>query len=139
MTNINNSLSELANRADFTWATYDIFAWVTAEFFLVIVCGSIPTLRPLINFLRRKLGVKSAYSGSAYKRHTEDSGPHSSSVQLSGFRPDGVENKTGISSSAITRDDIGATELGDKIRIDKSYKVRIGANDSEEELNRRDV
>ncbi|KAI7781893.1 hypothetical protein LA080_014074 [Diaporthe eres] len=41
-------LAQLANRTDFTWATFDIFAWVTVEFFLMIVCGTIPTLHGLL-------------------------------------------------------------------------------------------
>ena len=39
-------LVELGNRTDFTWATYDIFMWVTAELFLMVFCGTIPTLSP---------------------------------------------------------------------------------------------
>jgi hypothetical protein len=42
-------LAELSNRTDQTWATYDIFAWVTAELFLMIVCGTVPTLHPLLS------------------------------------------------------------------------------------------
>ncbi|KAJ4337303.1 hypothetical protein N0V87_004803 [Didymella glomerata] len=41
-------LAELGNRRDQTWATYDIFAWVTAELFLLVVCGTVPTLYPLL-------------------------------------------------------------------------------------------
>lgn len=41
-------LAELGNRTDQTWATYDIFAWVTAELFLLVVCGTVPTLYPLL-------------------------------------------------------------------------------------------
>jgi hypothetical protein len=50
-------LANLANRLDLTWATYDIFAWVTAEFFLVVVCGCLPTLRPLLEFVRNHVGA----------------------------------------------------------------------------------
>jgi hypothetical protein len=49
-------LAALANRTDLTWATFDIFAWVTAELFLMIVCGTIPTLHPLLLFVRRVVG-----------------------------------------------------------------------------------
>ncbi|KAK7919996.1 chp3 [Apiospora marii] len=45
-------LAELANRDDLTWATFEIFAWVTAELFLMIVCGTIPTLYPLLRGMR---------------------------------------------------------------------------------------
>ncbi|OAQ78861.1 integral membrane protein [Purpureocillium lilacinum] len=45
-------LVELANREDQTWATYDIFVWVTGELFLMIVCGSIPTLHVVLTWFR---------------------------------------------------------------------------------------
>lgn len=46
-------LVELGNRTDFTWATYDIFMWVTAELFLMVFCGTIPTLNPIYKWFRR--------------------------------------------------------------------------------------
>lgn len=48
-------LAQLGNRTDQTWATYDIFAWVTAELFLLIVCGTIPTLHPLLRAVQSLL------------------------------------------------------------------------------------
>ncbi|MCJ1417509.1 hypothetical protein MMC32_003853 [Xylographa parallela] len=32
---------------DVTWATYDLLLWNAAETFLVILCGSLPTLKPI--------------------------------------------------------------------------------------------
>ncbi|KAF3010835.1 hypothetical protein E8E13_008777 [Curvularia kusanoi] len=48
-------LAELGNRTDQTWATYDIFAWVTAELFLLVVCGTVPTLYPLLRGIQALL------------------------------------------------------------------------------------
>ncbi|CAN9395515.1 hypothetical protein CC77DRAFT_1062215 [Alternaria alternata] len=45
-------LSQLGNRTDLTWATYDIFVWVTAELFLLVVCGTVPTLYPLLRWIQ---------------------------------------------------------------------------------------
>lgn len=45
-------LAELGNRTDQTWATYNIFAWVTAELFLLVVCGTVPTLYPLLRWIQ---------------------------------------------------------------------------------------
>lgn len=54
-------LAELANRTDQTWATYDIFVWVTGELFLMIVCGTIPTLHTVLIWFRSAAGsIKSA-------------------------------------------------------------------------------
>jgi len=50
-------LAELGNRTDQTWATYDIFAWVTAELFLLVVCGTVPTLYPLLRGIQSLLSL----------------------------------------------------------------------------------
>jgi hypothetical protein len=50
-------LAELGNRTDQTWATYDIFAWVTAELFLLVVCGTVPTLYPLLRGIQSLLVI----------------------------------------------------------------------------------
>ncbi|MCJ1242692.1 hypothetical protein MMC14_010701 [Varicellaria rhodocarpa] len=34
-------------RSDYTWATYDLTLWSGAETFLIVVCGCIPTLKPV--------------------------------------------------------------------------------------------
>ncbi|KAK7979920.1 hypothetical protein PG989_012377 [Apiospora arundinis] len=58
-------LAELANRDDLTWATFEIFAWVTAELFLMIVCGTLPTLYPLLRSLPSVASrLSSKWSGS---------------------------------------------------------------------------
>ncbi|MCJ1291713.1 hypothetical protein MMC34_003258 [Xylographa carneopallida] len=36
-----------ANDLDVTWATFDLLLWNAVETFLVIICGSLPTLKPL--------------------------------------------------------------------------------------------
>jgi len=36
-----------SNDLDVTWGTYDLLLWNAAETFLVIICGSLPTLKPL--------------------------------------------------------------------------------------------
>lgn len=50
-------LAELANRTDLTWATFDIFAYVTIELFLIIVCGTLPTLYPLFGVFQSTIGA----------------------------------------------------------------------------------
>lgn len=64
-------LAELGNRTDQTWATYDIFAWVTAELFLLVVCGTVPTLYPLLRGIQSLLvSIK-----SKVLRSVEDQNP----------------------------------------------------------------
>lgn len=40
-------LSSLTSRSDLTWETFSLYLWTGAEIFLIIVCGSLPTLKPL--------------------------------------------------------------------------------------------
>lgn len=42
-----SNLASLAARSDLTWATFELYAWASSEIFLIIVCGSIPTIKPL--------------------------------------------------------------------------------------------
>jgi len=71
-------LAELGNRTDQTWATYDIFAWVTAELFLLVVCGTVPTLYPLLRGIQSfltviwsKVGRRSSLSEEILKQPDE--------------------------------------------------------------------
>lgn len=71
-------LAELGNRTDQTWATYDIFAWVTAELFLLVVCGTVPTLYPLLRGIQSLLvSIKSKVLRSA-----EDQSPSRESDEV---------------------------------------------------------
>ena len=47
--------NQLANRADFTWATHDVFTWIAAELLLLLICGSFPILKPLFDQLQQRL------------------------------------------------------------------------------------
>ena len=49
-------LAQLSNRTDFTWATYRMLVWQTVELFFMVVCGTLPTLFPIFNWLRRRRG-----------------------------------------------------------------------------------
>ncbi|KAF9883254.1 hypothetical protein FE257_003810 [Aspergillus nanangensis] len=46
-------LRQLANRSDFTWGTYNIFTWNTGELFVIIFCGTVPTLKPVLDMVLR--------------------------------------------------------------------------------------
>ncbi|KAJ5738781.1 hypothetical protein N7493_001936 [Penicillium malachiteum] len=41
-------LSTLTARSDLTWETYPLYIWTSLEFWMIIICGSIPPIRPLI-------------------------------------------------------------------------------------------
>lgn len=60
----------LANRTDLTWATFDIFAWVTVELFLMIVCGTVPTLHPILTFVQYVIdAIKAAVKARGSDSH----------------------------------------------------------------------
>ncbi|KAI0451211.1 hypothetical protein F5B21DRAFT_507499 [Xylaria acuta] len=66
-------LVSLAARSDLTWETFDLYAWACSEIFLIIVCGSIPTLKPLwIRFFGHPKPSKTSQleDGSAGTRDT---------------------------------------------------------------------
>lgn len=70
-------LAQLANRTDLTWATFDIFAWVTVELFLMIVCGTVPTLHPVLVAVQSVIEkLKGRVRGNSYgDQHGPGSGP----------------------------------------------------------------
>jgi hypothetical protein len=47
-------LASLNARSDLTWETYNLFVWSSAELFVIIVCGSIPPIKPLYDLVFRK-------------------------------------------------------------------------------------
>jgi hypothetical protein len=49
--NTTYDLWDLRNVTDLTWAMWDAVLWCTAELFVIVVAGSIPTLPPLWDFL----------------------------------------------------------------------------------------
>ncbi|XXH03925.1 hypothetical protein Hte_010333 [Hypoxylon texense] len=42
-----DQLAALANRDDLLWATFDLYLWSGAEISLMIICGCVPTIKPL--------------------------------------------------------------------------------------------
>ncbi|PSN75622.1 hypothetical protein BS50DRAFT_568219 [Corynespora cassiicola Philippines] len=60
-----SKLVSLASRSDLTWETYDLYIWTGVEIVLLIVCGSVPALKPLYDLA---LGKKNrSTSGPSYK------------------------------------------------------------------------
>lgn len=52
-----------ANDVDVTWGTYDLLLWNAAETILVIICGSLPTLKPIYDMC---ISRGAASRGSSY-------------------------------------------------------------------------
>ena len=126
-------LVELANRTDQTWATYDIFVWVTGELFLMIVCGSIPTLHLILTFCRSAAsGVRSKITPNSSRKtgsKTHVSDPDAT-TELSEMTHMRVMTKTtierGRSSGSESVDQLvdekGLPDHG--VRVERMYDVR---------------
>ncbi|KAF2236998.1 hypothetical protein EV356DRAFT_530507 [Viridothelium virens] len=117
-----SKLNELNARADITWETYELYVWTSAEIFVIIVLGSVPTLRPV--FERFILKPKSSYarpSKTSYQRDLESSG-------LSGSTRVGGDSQTHPKSA--TKDSRLDTDRGDSelarltsIRMQQTFEV----------------
>jgi hypothetical protein len=107
------NMSQLANRTDFTWETYDVFAWATAEFFLITVCGTIPMLKSVLDIFL-------PHRESRTLRVLEED---QDSSQLTGFRFDGVSSETWITTEKPRRSLAEVTNTLDRVRVETSYQV----------------
>lgn len=73
--------------------TFDLFAWSAAEFFVIIVCGSIPPIRPLYEFVfGGKHRGRTGYSQHSY-------------AMDSSLKGDGMSRPVGSSNRDSTRSD----------------------------------
>ncbi|ORY18572.1 hypothetical protein BCR34DRAFT_596160 [Clohesyomyces aquaticus] len=64
-----SKLISLNARSDFTWETYSLFMWTGIEIILLIVCGSIPALKPIYGLCMGRRSTISPY----YQRYTNGS------------------------------------------------------------------
>ncbi|KAI0468813.1 hypothetical protein F4859DRAFT_516565 [Xylaria cf. heliscus] len=71
-----NQLVALTARSDLTWETFGLYLWTSIEIFVIIVCGCIPTLKPLwIRFFSGESNSHgSATESSFYKTPAHISG-----------------------------------------------------------------
>ncbi|OAA52987.1 integral membrane protein [Cordyceps fumosorosea ARSEF 2679] len=75
-------LAELANRTNQTWATYDIFVWVSGELFFMIVCGGIPTLHTLLAWFHSAAKRVTASSSWQQQREQQSRSSRKGSARL---------------------------------------------------------
>lgn len=121
-------ITHLFNRADFTWSTYDLFVWITAELFLIIVCGTIPTL--LVSVRRLASIVRDTMSSSTKSKvlHKTPSGAESNprSFYMHAAMQQG-ENVTRITHSRHSEsgESIGEIVGNEEVRMLTSDGVRV--------------
>lgn len=64
-------LSSLTARSDITWETYNLYLWSGMELFVIIVCGSVPPIKPVCDYIFRLTGI-SAAKDTGYGRFDSD-------------------------------------------------------------------
>lgn len=62
-------LASLSARSDLTWDTYNLFVWSSAELFVIIVCGSVPPIKPLYDMVFRKNRPRTGYGYTTSGNH----------------------------------------------------------------------
>ncbi|RYP48698.1 hypothetical protein DL768_005478 [Monosporascus sp. mg162] len=74
------------DQRDLTWNTFPVYIWFGTEAMLIIVFGSIPTLKPLwVRFVQRpRHGYGTQLSGSQGQSHTPCSGKSKAASRVSG-------------------------------------------------------
>ncbi|KAK3938710.1 putative integral membrane protein [Diplogelasinospora grovesii] len=78
-------LSALTARSDLTWETYNLCLWVCAEIFLIILCGSIPTYKPLWERAFGGGGKKKKSAAVGYAVYDDAEGGSGSSSSRHGY------------------------------------------------------
>jgi hypothetical protein len=58
-------LASLSARSDLTWETYNLFVWSSAELFVIIVCGSVPPIKPLYDMIFHHNRMRTGYGSTA--------------------------------------------------------------------------
>ncbi|EFY89839.1 hypothetical protein J3458_001505 [Metarhizium acridum] len=66
-------LTSLGGRSDITWDTFNLYVWSASELFVIIVCGSVPPIKPVYDYI-----VGNPPNSSAYANYGSGSYPHNS-------------------------------------------------------------
>ncbi|KAF2729250.1 hypothetical protein EJ04DRAFT_447633 [Polyplosphaeria fusca] len=117
-----SKLSSLNARSDFTWETFSLFMWTGIELILLIVCGSIPALKPIyaICMGRRPSMTQSSqrntqrseaikkFSKKSYQRHANSNSDVTFALQQ--VRP---PSQAEVSRGSGSDDGIGLAISGD--------------------------
>jgi hypothetical protein len=105
-------LAGLSARSDLTWETYNLFVWSGAELFVIIVCGSIPPIKPLYDMVFRKNHTRTGYG---YSNSSNRYAAKNSLKSAGSDRPFGTEDRHYMSSFD---EEVGltGTRLGEKGR-----------------------
>ncbi|OAA33221.1 integral membrane protein [Moelleriella libera RCEF 2490] len=68
-------LTSLGERSDVTWSTYQLYVWSGVELFVIILCGSVPPVKPVWDILRGKPRISTVTVTSNGRRESDLSTP----------------------------------------------------------------
>lgn len=107
----------LALREDISWGLYPIYGWACSEAFINIVCGSLPTLKPLYEKVvnKKPLGIsRQSSSFPASSGLTADSKGKSSRMRRLLFRDTKKHQRYPIGESNAPRDSLDMGQFADE-------------------------
>lgn len=128
-------LTTLNARSDMTWETFSLFLWTGIEIILLIVCGSIPALKPIYAIcMGRRPGTYNRTGSRGGSRNLVSA--HQSKKSMSrvrarddseerGIAMEGVVPHTG-GAGATTCSRISEDEMEMQIEFDKRKELGIG-------------
>lgn len=107
----------LALREDISWGLYPIYGWACSEAFINIVCGSLPTLKPLYEKVVNKKPLRTSRQSSNFPASaslTADSKGKSSRMKRLFFRDTKKHQHYPIGESNAPRDSLDMGQFADE-------------------------
>lgn len=130
-------LVSLAARSDLTWETFNLFAWVSAEIFVIILCGSVPTLKPLWDrvFHQGAWSMSQRYASGQYISEEGSRKSRFGQPRHAGHELRSLENLTGTVSSVITAGEGGRGGMASRPLDVDSTRHSIPSQDENEVIH----
>ncbi|KAF4636603.1 hypothetical protein G7Y89_g1493 [Cudoniella acicularis] len=125
----------LGSQVDFTWEAWSLYAWSTAEYFLNILCGTVPTLKPLYECIvngkpmrpSEGRGGRSIFYGSSMR---------SDRFRLGNFSKDSNSKKSGSAQNISEGTTTWSTKDSNNknIVVEQSYDIESASKNSQEPI-----
>ncbi|CAG8948675.1 hypothetical protein HYFRA_00001795 [Hymenoscyphus fraxineus] len=124
-------LQRFSSKEDFTWETFDIFAWSIAETHLVIICGCIPTVRPLYDSFVSNKTIRSFRSSGSFWSSTDKSSKIQSSLAMDSYtthrnRPEHTNSVIGGGNWVELQEGLVNDNKGNSISVLRTVNVEFG-------------
>ncbi|KAI0389949.1 hypothetical protein F5Y17DRAFT_446906 [Xylariaceae sp. FL0594] len=135
-----SQLVSLTARGDLTWATFGLYLWTGIEIFVIIVCGCVPTLRPLMprfhgsKTASRSTGTRGSFGGRYFRHGSFETGQEFARPTNHPFQTQGAAMKERTDGSlrshqktnGLRKDWRSSTSQSGLIRVTRSFQVEYG-------------